>query len=133
MKQIQTTSETIPFTFEIGNFLHPATAFADPQDVVRDPDLTTNEKRAILASWASDACAVDSSPMFRRAPGSDATVSIDEILEALRMLDPAAGCANAAWARRQIRRVLIEDLREKNNRQNKFSQQPALLTPYRHI
>jgi hypothetical protein len=118
MRQTQTTSETKPFNFEFGNLLHPATAFADPQDVVRDPDLTTNEKRAILASWASDACAVDSSPMLRRAPGSGTTVSIDEILDALRMLDRPAAGANAAWARRQIRRVLIEDLREKHNRKS---------------
>ena len=34
--------------------LHPAGAFAHPSDVVRDNDLTVNEKRAILASWASD-------------------------------------------------------------------------------
>ena len=40
--------------------LHPAQAFSHPSDVVNDPDLTLNEKRAILASWASDACAVDS-------------------------------------------------------------------------
>ena len=45
--------------FDLDALLHPARAFAHPMDVVRDPDLTLNEKRAILASWASDACAVD--------------------------------------------------------------------------
>ena len=38
--------------------LHPSWAFDHPRDVVKDPDLTTYEKRAILSSWASDACAV---------------------------------------------------------------------------
>src|SRR3954470_1084184 len=39
-----------------------AQAFLHPAEVVNDPDLTLNEKGAILASWASDACAVESVP-----------------------------------------------------------------------
>jgi hypothetical protein len=42
--------------FDLDQLLHPAGAFGHPQEVVSDPDLTVNEKRAILASWASDAC-----------------------------------------------------------------------------
>src|SRR6202012_4996881 len=38
--------------------LHPADAFIHPMDVVEDCDLTSDEKRAILSSWAADACAV---------------------------------------------------------------------------
>ena len=38
--------------------LHPARAYAHPKDVIADDDLTLYEKRAILSSWASDACAV---------------------------------------------------------------------------
>ena len=45
--------------FDLDDLLHPAQAFSHPSDVVNDPDLTLNEKRAILASWASDACAVE--------------------------------------------------------------------------
>ena len=30
-----------------------------------DPDLTLNEKRAVLASWASDACAIEAAPDLR--------------------------------------------------------------------
>ena len=44
---------------DIDALLHPARAFAHPMDVVRDEDLTLYEKRAILSSWASDACAVE--------------------------------------------------------------------------
>ena len=55
-------------TFDLNDLLHPAQAFSHPADVVNDPDLTLNEKRAILASWASNACAVESVPELRRAP-----------------------------------------------------------------
>jgi hypothetical protein len=44
--------------FELDELLHPAQAFDHPSEVVTDPDLTLNEKRAILAAWASDACAI---------------------------------------------------------------------------
>jgi hypothetical protein len=52
-------------TFEIDDLLYPSQAFEDHREVVRDPDLTLNEKRAILASWASDACAMEAAPEFR--------------------------------------------------------------------
>ena len=66
--------------------LHPADAFSHPMDVVEDCDLTSYEKRAILSSWAADACAVkdlrDPSRSFHGA-----AVSFDDILDALRVLD----------------------------------------------
>jgi hypothetical protein len=49
--------------------------------------LTTAEKRAILASWASDASAIASCPSIRSPAGLKNPVSIDEILEALCELD----------------------------------------------
>jgi hypothetical protein len=86
--------------------------FAHPQDVVVDTDLTLNEKRAILAAWASDACAVEAAPALRRPPGGGRPVSVDAILEALRDLDKAARDAGmTAQARRQVRRRSIEALR----------------------
>lgn len=72
--------------FDLDTFLHPANAFARPADVVNDPDLTLSEKRAILASWASDACAVEAVPALRKPPGS-APVRFDDIMGALRELD----------------------------------------------
>src|SRR5688572_32817949 len=45
----------IPCAFILDDFMRPADAFAHPQDVLRDADLTINEKRSILAAWASDA------------------------------------------------------------------------------
>ncbi len=52
-------------------------------DVVRDCDLTTNEKRGLLASWASDAYAVAASPGLRQLPDSS-PIPIDDILTALK-------------------------------------------------
>jgi hypothetical protein len=72
---------------ELNSLLHPASAFERPEDVVRDPDLSTEEKRAILSSWASDACSVESLPRVRLAPGAKRPVSFDEIVDALRSLD----------------------------------------------
>jgi hypothetical protein len=82
-------------SFDLDDLLHPAQAFEHPRNVVADPDLTVNEKRAILASWASDACAVEAAPALRFAPGSREPVSVDEILEALRDLDRQARASGA--------------------------------------
>src|ERR1700738_5398020 len=71
---------------DLEKLFHPASAFNHPQDVVRDPDRTTEEKRAILSSWASDACAVESQPAARLPPGAKQPVGFDEIVDALRSL-----------------------------------------------
>ena len=73
--------------FDFNALLHPGTVFAHPRDVVTDPRLSLAEKRAILASWASDASAIASCPALRAPDGLKATVHIDEILEALQALD----------------------------------------------
>jgi hypothetical protein len=86
---------------DLESLLHPAQAFERPANVVSDPDLTLNEKRAILASWASDACAVEAVPALRRAPGGK-TVSFDDVMEALRALDRQTG--DGAAYRRALRR-----------------------------
>ena len=74
--------------FELDELLHPAQAFNHPSEVVDDPDLTLNEKRAILASWASDACALEAAPALRK--GRKEPVPFDDIMEALRSLDKQA-------------------------------------------
>ena len=72
---------------DLNRILHPGTAYAHPRDVVADPALSIGEKRAILASWASDAASIASNPALRELPGSGKPVTIDEILEALSALD----------------------------------------------
>ena len=74
---------------DLNDLLHPAQAFGHPSEVLNDPDLSLNEKRAILASWASDACAIEAAPELRLNPRG-APVRFDEIMEALRMLDRQA-------------------------------------------
>jgi hypothetical protein len=75
---------------DLDALLHPAQAFEHPSEVVKDPDLTLNEKRAILASWASDACAIEAVPTLRRLPGGKRPVPFDEVMDALRVLDEEA-------------------------------------------
>jgi len=73
--------------FDLNALLHPGTVFEHPKDVVCHIGLTTAEKRAILASWASDASAIVSCPSMRSPAGLKKPVSIDEILSALCDLD----------------------------------------------
>jgi hypothetical protein len=73
--------------FDLDQVLNPAAVFNHPRDVLNDPDLTKQEKRAILSSWASDACAVESTPGLRQRPGGATLVSFDDIVDALRSLD----------------------------------------------
>jgi hypothetical protein len=103
--------------------LHPAAAYGRPAEVMRDADLTTNEKRAILAAWASDACAVEASPSLRCAPGSAAEVTIDEILDALGALDAVARDERERLdrMRRLTRRRSIERLRANRRRASRRS------------
>jgi hypothetical protein len=106
------------FDVDLDDLLHPAEAFEHPQQVVDDPDLTVNEKRAILASWASDACAVEAAPALRRPPGASRAVRVDEVLEALRVLDRhAAVTVRAGWTRRQSRRGSFEEFRARRARE----------------
>ena len=79
-------SSSIRDTLDLDSLLHPANAFGHPMDVVRDDDLTLNEKRAILASWASDACAVEAAPDLRLSTFGR-LVQWDDIMDALRVLD----------------------------------------------
>jgi hypothetical protein len=84
---MRTTTANHNNVFDIDYLLHPGTAFEHPGDVVGHLELSLAEKRAILASWASDAAAVASCPALRAPEELKAPVTIDEILEALQALD----------------------------------------------
>lgn len=71
----------------LDRLLFPARFFSHPDDVVTDGQLDIQEKRAILASWASDSCAVESIPTLRKPPGVAAPVTFDSVMDALRRLD----------------------------------------------
>ena len=55
--------------FDLNALLHPGTVFDHPRDVLADSLLSISEKRAILASWASDASAIASCPALRAPAG----------------------------------------------------------------
>ena len=74
------------FHFGWNTLGRPAELFSHPREVLRDPHLTRQEKREILASWASDACAVEAAPALRRMPGGP-LVLFDDVMEALRAVD----------------------------------------------
>ena len=63
-----------------------AAIYTHPSDVTSDPKLTTAEKKAVVASWISDARAVENAPSLRRLD-SGAVVEVDAILRALVLLD----------------------------------------------
>ncbi|MFP3547444.1 hypothetical protein SB748_29005 [Rhizobium sp. SIMBA_035] len=82
------------------HILHPHRHFRHPDEVAQSP-LSTAEKRAILASWASDLYAVESLPELRHPPGLAAPVRYREVLEALKRLDNKR---DVAWPSNDHRR-----------------------------
>jgi hypothetical protein len=75
--------------FDLRALLRPTECFSSPEEVLENEALDISEKRAILASWASDLYAIDSVPALRQLPGSHAVVAVKDILAALRKLDGA--------------------------------------------
>lgn len=71
-------------------WLRPAVGFQLPGDVLKDPDLTREDKRAVLASWLSDASAVQDQPHLRWLLGTPDPVAASDIREALARLDREA-------------------------------------------
>ena len=100
----------VPETADLAldRLLSPAKHYKHPDDVLEDDALDLREKRAILSSWASDACAVDSMPALRRPPGARTPISFDAIMDALRQLDcagPPTEHKCEARPRRELRRL----------------------------
>jgi hypothetical protein len=78
--------------------LRPGVGFSHPRDVLKDPVLEPDEKRAVLASWASDASAVQDAPSLRWLLGTVEPVPLDDVRDALWRLDrqPAPGASGAS-------------------------------------
>jgi hypothetical protein len=91
MKQQTRVSLTPPSAagggFHLEALVHPWRVFTHPSEVLAHPALSRQEKRAVLASWASDAYTVESAPALRCPPGSETPVRLADILDALRALD----------------------------------------------
>ena len=71
----------------VSHLLHPTSHFEHPGDVLRAVHLSQQEKRAILASWASDQYAVESIPALRHYPGSSGAVTLADVMAAIKSLD----------------------------------------------
>ena len=70
--------------------IRPAVGFHSPDEVVKDPHLSLHDKREILASWASDASAVQDEPHLRWLLGTVEPVALDDVRAAIRRLDAMA-------------------------------------------
>jgi hypothetical protein len=90
---LATSTYTVPakgLSQALDCLLRPAVGFRHPDDVLKDPLLDKAEKRAILASWASDASAVEDQPHLRWLFGTEEPVPLDDVLESLARLDGLA-------------------------------------------
>jgi hypothetical protein len=89
----------------------PAEMLDHLEDVLGDARLTTQEKRALLASWASDANTVPHIPSLRQLPDGS-IVNVGDILRALKALygmgetDAAGKSRTTLWTRPFTRRRL---------------------------
>src|ERR1700756_3749051 len=72
--------------FPIDWLVTPGLVFSHPSEVLDHPELSHAEQRAILASWASDARAVDGAH-WMRCLDNGSVVTLAEVLNALRKLD----------------------------------------------
>ncbi len=87
------TSEFTPSDRSILGFEGTNDHLTHPKAVVRDATMTTDEKRSVLASWASDERAVPDHPSLRRLDNG-CLVGIDDVLAALKRLDQMADRPN---------------------------------------
>lgn len=71
--------------------VRPAVGFTIPDDVLKDPHLSLTEKRAILASWASDVSAVQDEPTLRWLLGTPEPAPFTEVRDALLRLERRRG------------------------------------------
>jgi hypothetical protein len=91
----------IALELEVDRLLDPALYWDHPRDVVDDPLLSRSEKKAILASWASDRCAVASNPLLRKPEKSRQPIRFEDVMDALKQLDAQERTAPSARANRR--------------------------------
>lgn len=100
--------------------------FTHPEDVLQSRALSVADKRAILASWASDAHAVPNLPSMRQLD-SGAIVSIDTVLSALKVLDAREMATSpsqkrGSWAKRNV--ALLSRWRSSSSRKGDDDDEP---------
>lgn len=65
--------------------------FRYPHEVVGDSQMSVDQKRAVLAAWASDEHAVESFPTLRHLPGTPFPVTFSSVMDARLQLDKMYG------------------------------------------
>lgn len=85
--------------------------YDSPYDVVSDPTLKKEQKRALLASWASDAAAVADCPYLRAPRDLRMPVPVGVILDALKAIDegdaPSGPPGGRPYRLRSVSRVSV--------------------------
>ena len=111
----QQPAKEMTFTMQLNETLshQPKTSgrgsrYQSIDDVLNDASLDHRQKRAILASWASDLWAIESCPWLREVPGVRTPLRVSDIFAALRALDdsdppPKGGSVLAFSAARKSR------------------------------
>src|ERR1700727_911622 len=86
-----------------------AALYTQPDHATNDTKPTTAEKRAVLASWISDARAIENVPSLRRLD-SGAVVDVNAILQGLRSLDELTDdyCGNGKQLLPSARSVVLK-------------------------
>jgi hypothetical protein len=84
--------------------------FLHPEEVLADRRMTDEQKRGLLASWASDAHALECAPTLRQLE-SGAVVRLDDVLAALKTLDAGLETPKARSPDRRRGRAKILRLR----------------------
>ncbi|WP_461350682.1 hypothetical protein [Bradyrhizobium sp. USDA 4454] len=69
------------------SLFHSVSHYNSPAEVLNDARLSTDEKRVILSSWASDIYVVESQPTLREVPGIPHRLLLSDILAALKRLN----------------------------------------------
>jgi hypothetical protein len=80
-------SQADPTVNNVQPLFHPVSHYDSPSDVLEDASLSTDEKRVILSSWASDMYVVESKPTLREIPGIPHRLRLEDILAALKQSD----------------------------------------------
>ena len=83
---MEMTKHTDNVTLGLTSPIRTGVFLTRPMSVVLDPTITVEEKRALLASWASDARAVANRPELRQLDDGS-LIQIDDITRALKELD----------------------------------------------
>ena len=103
MRRLEMNQQTETFraaTRRTGRFEGLFCLLDSPGDVLKHPRMTLDEKRALLASWASEAHAVENRPTLRKLDNGK-IVPVDDILRCLKALNQV-GPAGKVLSRRAM-------------------------------